>query len=159
MLVILNVYFGESLYCDDLNSNLNTNPELREDNTQVDSIFNVDQLHVLHSWLGFYKNYKAKRIIYWYLWKQDTNQFHDYKEFKESWDPHIKIGQEIKKYVKEELDKLVRVKRTVGWFTNPGRLETRENKKKFFFHNYLMEIVNVQVVFRINRLLMCIVYR
>jgi len=50
MLVILKSYFGETLYCDDLNSSLNTTPELRgEDNSQLDSRLNVDKLHVLHS--------------------------------------------------------------------------------------------------------------
>ena len=135
LFVLLNIYFGDVLYCDGFNTSLDIAPESglesqsnREDNFQAESGFsNTNGVYTSHGWHGFYKSYKdkVKRRLFWHLWKQDTNQFRDYKEFKESWNPNIKIGQEIKSDIKDELDKLARVKRTVAWFLNPRHRSNR----------------------------------
>lgn len=39
----------------------------------------------------------TKRKMFWFLWKQHSDEFCSYKEFKNSWDVNTKIRSEIKK--------------------------------------------------------------
>lgn len=64
---------------------------------------------------------KTKRRIYWYIWKQYTDKFSNYRSFKESWDVKTKLRDDIKKDIKDSSDirKLRKIKRTILWFWNP----------------------------------------
>ena len=64
---------------------------------------------------------KTKRKVYWYVWKQYTDKFSNYRSFKESWDVKTKIRDDIKKDIKDSADlkKLRKIKRTILWFWNP----------------------------------------
>ena len=64
---------------------------------------------------------KTKRKIYWFIWKQYTDKFSSYKEFKKSWDVSTKLRDNIKKDIKDSTDlkKLRKIKRTILWFWNP----------------------------------------
>jgi predicted nucleic acid-binding OB-fold protein len=58
----------------------------------------------------------SKRKLFWSLWERHKDKYGSYKEFKESWDPHQSIREEIKKDLKVEKEKLRLFKRTVPWF-------------------------------------------
>lgn len=64
---------------------------------------------------------KTKRRIYWYIWKQYTDKYSNYRSFKESWDVKTKLRDDIKKDIKDSSDirKLRKIKRTILWFWNP----------------------------------------
>lgn len=64
---------------------------------------------------------KTKRKVYWYIWKQYTDKFSNYRSFKESWDVKTKLRDDIKKDIKDSADlkKLRKIKRTILWVWNP----------------------------------------
>ena len=64
---------------------------------------------------------KTKRKVYWFIWKQYTDKFSNYRSFKESWDVKTKLRDDIKKDLKDSSDikKLKKIKRTILWFWNP----------------------------------------
>lgn len=94
---------------------------------QVDSDSRVLPNHDDDSkFLSLYKTYvdKVRRKFFWIICEEDRGKFASYKEFKKSWNPNIKIRDEIKKDVKADLEGLFRIKRTFAWFWN------RRNPKK-----------------------------
>lgn len=64
---------------------------------------------------------KTKRKVYWFIWKQYTDKFSNYRSFKESWDVKTKLRDDIKKDLKDSTDlkKLRKIKRTILWVWNP----------------------------------------
>ena len=64
---------------------------------------------------------KTKRKVYWFIWKQYTDKFSNYRSFKEAWDVKTKLRDDIKKDLKDSSDikKLKKIKRTILWFWNP----------------------------------------
>ena len=64
---------------------------------------------------------KTKRRLTWVVWKQHTDKYVNYDEFKKSWKTGSKIREEIKKDVvnSKELKYLKKIKRTVAWLFNP----------------------------------------
>lgn len=57
----------------------------------------------------------GKRKFYWKIWEKHKNDYTSYAEFKKSWDPNLniwkQIAHDVKANVKDEVKKLVEVKR------------------------------------------------
>lgn len=59
---------------------------------------------------------KAKRRFFWIIWKQHSDEFASYQEFKNTCDTNIRIRSEIKKDLEKELPNLFRRTRKIVWF-------------------------------------------
>lgn len=77
--------------------------------------------HNIHDELN-YKD-RVKRRLFWFVWKQYTDKFSSYNEFKKSWDVNTKLRDDIKNDIKDSSDikKLRKIKRTILWFWNPNK--------------------------------------
>lgn len=111
--ILYNFYFAEIVYCQ---SPDNQDTEFNDQSNQHDySKFSI-----------FYKSFKdkAKRRLFWHVWKEHTNKYDSYKDFKQVWNSNINIRQEIKKDLRDEFEGFVRFKNTFIWILrrrNPRR--------------------------------------
>jgi len=62
--------------------------------------------------------YKAKRRIFWVIWKKPLDEFHSFKDFKDSIRGDIKIRAEIKKDLEKEFPATFRRLRKAKWVIN-----------------------------------------
>ena len=62
--------------------------------------------------------FKAKRRFLWLIWKQHSDEFGSFKEFKNSCNGNIRIRSEVKKDLEKELPNLFRRTRKIRWFFN-----------------------------------------
>lgn len=67
----------------------------------------------------------GKRKISWFIFEKDKGNYVNYKDYKKSWDPKIDILSEMKKRLKNDLDKTAHNininKRMISWFFKGSR--------------------------------------
>ena len=62
--------------------------------------------------------YKAKCRFLWVVWKQHSDEFHSFKDFKDSIRGDFKIGTEIKKDLEKELPVVFNRLHKAKWIIN-----------------------------------------
>lgn len=120
-LLIINEYLlAHVLYCDsnisDLSEVCNYANKSQEEGCSSTNI----------NCFSFFTHYKeiARRKILWYTCYNNKGNYNSYNHFKQSWDPNIKVFDEIKNElkteIKDELHKMSLVKRTLDWIFKPS---------------------------------------
>lgn len=78
----------------------------------------------------------GKRKFYWNLWEKHKNDYTSYADFKKSWDPDLniwkQIAHDVKANVKDEVRKLVEVKRPFDkpiHSSNRYQIENRKHRR------------------------------
>jgi hypothetical protein len=117
VLAIINLFFGEVIYCDDGSIN-STNVLLGEldlqehSNTNDNDTININCLSVF----DHYRNV-VKRKIFWYTCVKGNQPIITYNDFKKYWDPNTNVSSEIKK---ELVYKFYVHKNTFEWIVKPS---------------------------------------
>lgn len=59
--------------------------------------------------LDMYDKYcqSGKPRLFWYIWEKYTDNYNNYKDFKQSWEPNTKLRKQVSNSVKAEVEKLL----------------------------------------------------
>jgi len=108
----------EQFFTDDNNQN-----NLKNQNEQYIPDFTSPYTHIYCShFLDKYKHI-GKRRIAWLMFEKSRGEYLNYEEYKNSWNPNIKILDEIKKQYRSDINKLKVTKRVLLYFitgSKPG---------------------------------------
>ena len=96
----------------------NTSPdeEIRPDphRINIESKLSYKSINKIKTYYSILIN-KTRRRLYWEIVEHERNNYSTYKDFKENWDPSIKIRNEFKKEIKSDLHELLLFKKTTVW--------------------------------------------
>lgn len=130
-LIISYLFLGSVVYCDDGSINSLTN--MVENLDMEDHAQNRRENDINVNCSTAFIPYQdiIRRRVYWYTCIKSKRTFTSYKNYKEAWDPNIKVLLEIRKELKKDIndelykfnDKLHKfnvVKNTLNWIFRPS---------------------------------------
>jgi hypothetical protein len=124
-LIITQLIFGSITYCEgsaDSFTFLVENPTINRDNGDI----NANCSTVFTSY-----HEMVRRKLYWYFCIKRKGTFVNYSDYKQAWDPDIKVFNEINKEFKNGINSQIHrihvQKRTFEWIFNPRSRGSRRS--------------------------------
>ncbi len=97
LFALYTLYFGDVLYCDP-GSNTGGVPDVLHNRGESDQDESDGRYTSESRFLGvlFKYNNKLRRRFYWVVCERDRRNYNSYGDFKNDWDPNLKIRNELK---------------------------------------------------------------